>query len=183
MLQPEKNSRMVQVIPKILNPQICESLILSFEQSDQKEKIDHDAKPRFTQVNFGQNPYLVQRSKAAIDIYRELLGPRSWYLPPVKYMEEFRIKKYDPETKDRFDEHVDVADHKSAKRYLAFFTYLNDVENGGETLFSGYNGDMNYIKPKSGRMVIFPPLWMFPHSGQRPISGNKYIISGYFHYL
>jgi len=66
-------------------------LILSFEQSDQKQRVDCDAKPRFTQVNFGSNPYLVQRVKTAIDIYKEILGPRSWYIPPVKYMEEIDL--------------------------------------------------------------------------------------------
>ena len=167
------------MIPKILNPQICESLILSFEQSDQKEKIDYDAKPRFTQVNFGQNPYLVQRSKATIDIYRELLGPRSWYLPPVKYMEEFRIKKYDPETKDRFDEHVDVVNHATARRCLALLFYLNEVSTGGETEFPIHG---RIIKPETGSVLVFPPTWEYPHAGRPPVSGPKYIMSTYLHY-
>ena len=179
MLQPEKSSRMVQVIPKILHQDICQNLILSFENSDQKQRVDRDAKPRFTQVNLGSNPYLVQRVKAAIDIYKEILGPRSWYLPPVKYMEEFRVKKYDPETNDRFDEHVDVVNHATARRYLALLFYLNEVEEGGETKFPLHG---RLIKPKVGSVLIFPPTWEYPHSGLPTISGSKYIMSTYLHY-
>jgi hypothetical protein len=29
---------------------------------------------------------------------------------------------------------------------------------------------------------MFPPLWMFPHKGESPISNPKYIISTYLHY-
>ncbi|BCU94503.1 MAG: hypothetical protein CM15mV5_1640 [uncultured marine virus] len=46
-----------------------------------------------------------------------------------------RIKKYTKNTEDQFAPHVDVGDHASAKRFLAFLVYLNDVEEGGETNF------------------------------------------------
>ena len=55
--------------------------------------------------------------------------------------------------------------------------YLNDVENGGETEFLNVS-----IKPKAGTLVVFPPLWMFPHKGNAPISGSKYLLSTYLHY-
>jgi hypothetical protein len=55
--------------------------------------------------------------------------------------------------------------------------YLNDVEEGGETVFEGF-----IIKPKIGSMLVFPPLWLFPHRGNPPISNTKYILSTYLHY-
>jgi hypothetical protein len=76
-----------------------------------------------------------------------------------------------------FDTHVDVQDYASARRYLAFLWYLNDVEDGGKTVFTGLT-----IAPKRGTLIVFPPLWMFPHKGEPPISGPKYILSGYLHY-
>ena len=60
------------------------------------------------------------------------------------------------------------------------FTYLNDVEEGGETEFLS-NGEFT-VKPKCGRMVVFPPSFMFPHRGRKPISNSKYILSTYLHY-
>ena len=129
-------------------------------------------------MNLGQNPYLVQRAKSAIDIYRELLGPRSWYLPPVKYMEEFRIKKYDSETKDQFKEHVDVVNHATARRCLALLFYLNEPELGGQTHFPLHG---RIIEPETGSVLVFPPTWEYPHAGL-PASGTKYIMSTYLHY-
>jgi hypothetical protein len=91
--------------------------------------------------------------------------------------EEFRIKKYNNDGQDAFDVHVDVMDHASAKRFLSFFWYLNDVEEGGETVFWNYK-----IQPKAGTLVVFPPMWMFPHAGNEPTSGPKYLLSTYLHY-
>jgi hypothetical protein len=55
--------------------------------------------------------------------------------------------------------------------------YLNDVETGGETVFKDL-----IIQPKKGTLLIFPPLWMFPHKGNAPIGESKYIMSTYLHY-
>ena len=180
----------VRVYDDALESSFCKKLISFFEANKVfHDPVDCGGLPTFTQYNLTESlgashPFskeLADSCKKHTKKYVDDLKIK--FLPQKHSWEMFRIKKYSPGGTDRFDEHVDVADHKSAKRYLAFFIYLNDVEDGGETLFSGYNGDMNYIKPKSGRMVIFPPLWLFPHSGLPPISGDKYIISGYFHYL
>jgi hypothetical protein len=79
---------------------------------------------------------------------------------------------------------VDVLDHASAKRFLVFFWYLNDVELGGETTFE-YNSSSDpwaTIKPQVGQLIMFPPLWTHGHTGHAPKSGRKYIIGGYLHY-
>ena len=97
--------------------------------------------------------------------------------PTSHAFEEFRIKRYNVGGSERFDTHVDVLDYSTAKRFLSFFWYLNDVEEGGETVFKDLK-----IKPSKGKLVIFPPLWMYPHKGNPPISGSKYILSTYLHY-
>ena len=85
---------------------------------------------------------------------------------------EFPIHKLVPI--DYINHHVDRA---SGVRILTVFLYLNDVEEGGETVFDNLE-----IKPKQGTLVVFPPLWMFPHRGNPPISGTKYLLSTYLHY-
>ena len=65
----------------------------------------------------------------------------------------------------------------SCPRFISFLWYLNDVEEGGQTLFHGKE-----VKPKKGRLVIFPPLWLFPHMGTEPISNTKYVMSSYLRY-
>ena len=51
-------------------------------------------------------------------------------------MEEFRIRKrYNSGTGEQFDDHVDVCNLESSKRYLSMLFYLNDDFTGGETVF------------------------------------------------
>jgi hypothetical protein len=62
-------------------------------------------------------------------------------------------------------------------RILTFIFYLNTVDEGGETEFWGEYK----VKPVSGRLVIFPASWTYPHCGLRPISHDKYIITGWIY--
>ena len=78
---------------------------------------------------------------------------------------------------EKFDEHVDVTDYNSSLRAVAFLFYLND--NDGNTLFPLHN--LN-IKPVSGRVIVFPPTWEYPHTGLPPKNDSKYIMSTYIHY-
>ena len=60
---------------------------------------------------------------------------------------------------------------------LTFLFYLNTLEEGGHTEFWG-----NYkIKPETGKLLLFPASWTFPHCGKTPISDNKYIITGWIY--
>ena len=72
---------------------------------------------------------------------------------------------------------VDVGDYASARRYLAMFSYLNDVTEGGETEFL-----YKKIEPEKGKLVVFPPFWCFPHKAMPVASSDKYILTTYLHY-
>ena len=99
---------------------------------------------------------------------------------PSKYaFEEYRLKKYS-RVVDEFKDHVDVQDHSSARRFLVIFLYLNDGFEGGTTSFPKLDID---IEPKCGRLLIFPPNWMFRHAGRPVLDDSKYIIGSYLHYL
>ena len=124
----------------ILPTNLCDYLINLYESDkDNRERVDNESKPTFTQLNL--NRYhrkivsnLYNYFSLALDSYKKDVTS-SKYLPEIKYIEEFRIKKYEVGGVDRFDEHVDVIDHKSAKRCLAMLFYLNDVDEGGKTIF------------------------------------------------
>ena len=74
-----------------------------------------------------------------------------------------------------YNPHFDCDDDPSlkTKRIITCIWYLNDVEKGGETHFlqTGFK-----IKPKTGRLALFPSNSSFIHEGLPPI-GAKYIIS------
>ena len=75
---------------------------------------------------------------------------------------------------------VDVADYKSARRWIAFLVYLNDNFSGGETEFYPHQ---QVIHPKTGRVLVFPCVWTYPHAGLPITTGTKYILTTYFHYI
>tara|TARA_B100001121_G_scaffold195363_1_gene170667 strand:- start:450 stop:1052 length:603 start_codon:yes stop_codon:yes gene_type:complete len=61
-------------------------------------------------------------------------------------------------------------------RIFAWMTYLNDVEDGGETVFVHYGLK---VKPKKGLTLIWPVEWTHAHYGSVLGSGEKYIINGH----
>ena len=88
---------------------------------------------------------------------------------------DLMLKRYRPAVGERFQLHFDSVDHL-ANRYLVFLWYLNDVGDGGATRFPDL--DLT-IDARAGRLLIFPPYWMYQHEGLPPLSGDKYILSTY----
>lgn len=70
--------------------------------------------------------------------------------------------------------HHERGDNENIYRVLAVILYLNDVEEGGETEFFHQH---KRVKPKAGRLVIWPAGFTHTHRGNPPISGEKYIIT------
>ena len=181
MILQEKNFHMVKVYDNVIPSKACKSFIDLFENNEShQEYIDYNGCPCFTQLNLNQLspnivrsliPYLAQ-------VYKQYKNDvRSKYIPPLKELEEFRIKRYYNNGNEKFDEHVDVTDSSSSIRAVAFLFYLND--NDGNTLFPLHN--LN-IQPVSGRVIVFPPTWEYPHTGLPPKNDSKYIMSTYIHY-
>ncbi len=178
---------LIHVHENVLESNTCQFLIDLFESNpDKQERIDNERRPNFTQFNLTENckmtgevenihNYLIKVTLEHKKKYYEFVDSRCF--PEKNNFEQFRIKKYNADGNDAFDTHVDVSDYASARRFLSFMWYLNDVNEGGETVFDDLT-----IRPKTGTMVIFPPLWMYPHKGVAPISNTKYIMSTYLHY-
>jgi prolyl 4-hydroxylase len=178
---------LIHVYENSLESDVCDFLVSLFEQcSDKHERYDNNGKPNFTQFNLTENRelsseinqvhnHIIRKIFEYRDKYYEFVDKRVF--PEEHALEQFRIKRYNSGGDDWFDTHVDVTNHESARRFLSFMWYLNDVESGGNTVFT----DMS-ISPKKGTLVMFPPLWIYPHRGEAPLSGPKYIISTYLHY-
>lgn len=97
------------------------------------------------------------------------------YVPEKYGFEEVRIKHYTPDM--GFKSHVDIMDHGSAKRFLVAILYLND--NDGDTIFDLLECAN---RPKTGDLLLFPPMWMFPHSTAK-LSTDKYVMMTSLNYL
>ena len=75
--------------------------------------------------------------------------------------------------------HTERSNLGSLHRVLAWMTYLNDVEEGGETFFSNYDIE---VKPKKGQTLIWPAEWTHAHKGKVIKKGSKYIITGWMNF-
>ena len=64
-------------------------------------------------------------------------------------------------------------------RVFAWMTYLNDVEDGGETYFDHFNLK---IKPTIGKTLIWPAEWTHAHRGEVLNKGKKFIITGWMQF-
>jgi hypothetical protein len=85
------------------------------------------------------------------------------------------LKRYRPNSAERCQLHFDAINHL-ANRYVVLLWYLNDVERGGGTRFPQLGME---VAARAGRLLMFPPYWMYQHEGLAPDSGDKYILSTY----
>jgi len=96
-------------------------------------------------------------------------------IPNSPKISDLIIKRYAAGHEEGFQPHFDSI-YDKADRYMVFLWYLNDVEQGGETRFT----DLDLaVQARCGRLLMFPPYWMYQHAGIAPVSNDKYIISTY----
>ena len=62
-------------------------------------------------------------------------------------------------------------------RMLVWSLYLNDAKCGTE-----FTTQKRVVKPKTGRMAIWPASWTHPHRGITPNKGLKYILTGWWNF-
>jgi len=91
--------------------------------------------------------------------------------------EGFRVKQYRP-GEHEFRIHADVGHKDSAERFLGFLFYLNDAD--AATVFPQQELT---IESRAGSVLIFPPMWPWPHEGQKAVARPKYIMSSYQRYV
>ena len=170
---------MIQTYTDILPKDFCEYLMKRFDEQDNKDS----SHGMFEQIEIDwkeEVESLIATTKRVADHYRSVYDPCGM-MPYKRRIEGFRIKRYTPHV-HRFPLHVDASSLESCTRYLAFLFYLNDSEAG--TRFYGPLGmEPLTIEAKQGNLLVFPPMWMFPHEGIMPTEKPKYIMSTYFHYV
>jgi hypothetical protein len=96
-------------------------------------------------------------------------------------VEQFNIQHYKPQ-EAYFSFHCErsTKEQPFSSRHLVWMTYLNDVDDAGETEF--YYQELK-IKPQKGKTVIFPADWTHTHRGIASPSQDKYIITGWYNFI
>ena len=92
--------------------------------------------------------------------------------------EDWNIQRYKP-NEGFYKWHTERRDLSNSARHLVFMTYLNDVNDGGETEF--YHQKLK-VKPKKGLTLIWGADWTFVHRGIPSKTETKYIATGWYSY-
>jgi len=164
-----------------LSREHCQMLIDRFEASLDHETCQRESGHRFSQLDItekwpDQNQILLPIFHAYFNKYQAAVNACFW--PPRVSFEHLRLKRYLPNGRDSFPLHVDVMGEAAARRFMTAIIYLNAAA-GGETVFPNLGIS---IAPEPGKLIAFPPLWLFPHAGLPPQSTPKYILHTYLCY-
>ena len=93
-------------------------------------------------------------------------------MPNQYIVQNIKLRKYNKNTGGYHMIHNDSENHLD--RVLAVIVYLNNVKYGGETSFPLLKRN---IKPKAGRIVVFPSYFTHMHYGRTSNSDKYSIIS------
>jgi hypothetical protein len=175
---------------RLKDDDLCERIVEHFEKSEfmqrpgssgEEGEVNTDTKVS-TDINF-EGPLVTeyaQQLNTFIEQYKAKYvycdeGHDPWSIFPRVNIQRYRPGEY---YKKLHCEHNGTSG-PSARRHLVFMTYLNDVSDGGETLFYYQN---LHIRPTKGLTLIWPADWTFTHCGLVSNSETKYIVTGWISY-
>jgi Rps23 Pro-64 3,4-dihydroxylase Tpa1-like proline 4-hydroxylase len=183
--RPMNFSDYVRVYDDALTIEVCADLILRFEHEKHNQVQRQDGLRSFTEVNVNASGWVLD------PIIRPMLKYRQQYfqdcailphmIPAEQGFEQVRMQRYLKDSNEEFKPHVDVYEPLSSKRFLAYFWYLNDVAEGGDTVFYRLDKEVK-IQPRAGRLVMFPVNWQYLYATLATVSDDSYTIGGYLHY-
>lgn len=88
------------------------------------------------------------------------------------FTEQVSVQKYE------VDEGYYTMHHDGMGRCVSALVYLNNVEEGGETVFPEFDFS---VKPEEGKLVIFPSNYIYRHAAMKPKSNPKYAAAYWSH--
>jgi len=170
--------------PLALSPAFCDAVIERFEAYPEHQHAGRIGQLRIEDPGVKSTTDLVVSNKedwkdvdrmffrslaAAIKEFRETFP---YFKGPFKDV-GYQIQRY--RAGDFYHWHIDGGSHEFSQRQLVALWYLNDVAGpGGETQF--LYQDVN-IRPRRGKLILFPPFWTHEHRAVELKEGVKYIAT------
>jgi hypothetical protein len=149
---------------------------VAFEQAPITEKQDQQyfANPSNINIWWEELKPMMLNFDQALKHYQKNTGIDTCY--SEMYYTSLKIQKTLP-TEGYHIWHIEHGKgYENEARALVFSIYLNDVDEAGETEFLHFS---KRVKPKKGRIVIFPAGFPYLHRGNTPISNEKYILTSW----
>ena len=182
----------IGVYDNYITPEMCQSAIKIYEEQNkfnntvnrigaEKASILHKQDQQFfaapNNIDIwweGLRPLMINFDMAWTH-YIQNVGAKDAYQVDFKFT-SLKIQKTLP-TEGYHIWHVEHGQgYENEARAFVFSVYLNDVEEGGETEFLHFS---KRVKPKTGRIVIWPAGFPYLHRGNPPLSGEKYILTSW----
>jgi hypothetical protein len=187
----------VGIYDGVFSDEFCDNLIQYFEWCQVNNRTykrpDNESVKKDDSANL--NPYQVEDINFLYPNIRGFLSEfndKFWNTCYQDYMDKFSVlKDYGEQTVYTYKIqktqpsggyhvwHCEDGCLDFANRIGVYVLYLNDVEEGGETEFLYFS---KRISPRKGRLMIFPPNYPWTHRGNPPLSGTKYIMTGWLEF-
>jgi len=179
-------SHFLRVYDNDLDPELCQRMLASFATLSRfqvsngrgvRAGLEQSAWTELNVSRLADSAFLEdfrRRLDAALERYNRDIG-LAIPVPRAPKHSDLTMKRYRPAHEESFQLHFDSI-YSVCNRYLVLLWYLNEVSDGGETRFPQLN---IAVKPAPGRLLMFPPYWMYQHEGVPPRSGDKFILSTY----
>lgn len=166
-----------------LDISVCDFLIDLFEQNPEYHELSEDNQYEtfnITKVRDYSDELKTIHNNLITNVFKlrdEYYEVFERNLFPEKHaFEQFKILKFLPNDEESYTTFVDVYDYSTARRFLCFTWFLDN------NLAGQYEFLDCFIQPEKGKLIIYPPLWMFPHKKILPINEPQYILKTYLHY-
>jgi len=163
-----------------LTKEECQSLIhLANTNADQTVTFNMPKQCYHSNYTLDSSPLffkIKEKIRNAYDDYKAMVNLPQ--LSATNTLEAPTLLRYDVGT-NFFSPHADSWNMSTASRQLSIIVYLNNVEKGGETVFS--DGKLN-VYPKQGQLLMFPSSFVFTHEGKPPLSESKFIMVTWIHF-
>jgi len=150
----------------------------TFENASPVHKKDNQYFARANNINvwWGELKSMMFNYDLAFKHYIQKTGAQEIFDNNPFYYTNLKIQKTLP-TEGYHVWHIEHnKGYENEPRAFVFSIYLNDVQEGGETEFLHFS---KRVKPKTGRIVIWPASFPYVHRGNSPLSGEKYILTSW----
>ncbi len=171
-----------------LSLDICQQIIESFKNIDDSKKKLGPKNPyclankihfyKYLQMAVAKNsiiyPALVENLKKYGELFPLLTNTSPWGINPKCMLQQYLPGEYYGK------EHCEQGPFKPhIHRMLAWMFYLNDIDDGGGTIFPQQDIE---LKARAGDLYIWPAFWTHSHYGVPSKNQIKYIITGWCEY-
>jgi len=176
-----------------IDEKICDGVVSFFEESPDKKEgvlgynyVDKSKKDSTDVIVNPKNPDIrvqnyLDNLSLVCDLYIKKFPHCSNNHSVWGLNTNFNLQRYLPGQgfKNFHSERTSFAD-LIPMRHLVWMTYLNDVNDAGETEW--YHQNLK-IKPEKGLTLIWPVDWTYLHRGIPSQTETKYIVTGWYTYF